>query len=389
MTAPIGIAVVGLGLAGGAMVPVIRAHPGFRLVAAVDPIADLRQTFGDQERLPAFATLDELWNLTEVQAVYLATPHEYHRDQTLVAAAAGRHVIVEKPMALTIADCDAMVDACDDAHVELIVGHTHGFDPAVRAIAEEVRAESYGKLGMISMWNYTDFLYRPRRPEELDENRGGGILFNQLPHQVDVIRTIFDRPVHTVRAITSTLDPDRPVAGSCAAVLELEGGVAASIVYSGYDQFDTDELDEWTSEGGGTKHAAHGTSRRGLAAMSAGDEVRARTTAYAYGYRQPARPARQPHFGELVVTCAKADLRPRPDGVMVYGHDGTTLIPAAHSVWSGRGDVLDELCNALTTGQSSVHNGRFGRETVRICRAIADSSQLGREIYLETKGVEA
>lgn len=383
MSEPVGIAVVGLGLAGGAMVPVIHAHPGFRLVAAVEPVDEVRVAFVEGEGVPAFANLEHLWELPEVEAVYIATPHQFHRDQTIEAARAGRHVLVEKPMALSVSDCDAMIAECGDADVHLVVGHTHGFDPTVSWIADALRERRFGQLGMIAMWNFTDFLYRPRRPEELDEATGGGIVHNQLPHQIDMLRTVSGAEVRTVRAITSRLDPERPVAGSCTALLELSNGAAATIVYSGYDHFDTDELYDWVAEGGSRKVPDHGAARRRLAAMSAQREAEMRTTTFAYGHRWPVRPPHQPHFGEMVVTCAGGDLRPRPDGVAVYGSDGETLFPVASSVWAGRGDVLEEFHRALTKGDAPVHDGRFGRETVRVCRGIADSAALGREIQMD------
>ena len=69
-----------------------------------------------------------------VEIVYIATPHQFHAAHAALAAAAGKHIILEKPMALTLADCDAIIAAVERANVHLIVGHTHAFDPAVRAM---------------------------------------------------------------------------------------------------------------------------------------------------------------------------------------------------------------------------------------------------------------
>ena len=68
---------------------------------------------------------------------------------------------------------------------------------------------------MINSFNYTNFLYRPRRPEELDTAQGGGILFNQVPHQIDIARLLGGGLVRSVRAQTTVLDPARPTEGSC------------------------------------------------------------------------------------------------------------------------------------------------------------------------------
>ena len=170
-------------------------------------------------------------------------------------------------MALTLADCDAIIAAVERANIHLIVGHTHAFDPAVRVMRRIVASGELGALGMIAAWNYTNFLYRPRRPEELDTARGGGILFNQVPHQIDMVRLIGGGRLRSVRAQANALDPARPTEGSAVAFLEFEDGAAASLVYGGYDFFDSDELHFWISERGAPKPPdQHGAARRALGA---------------------------------------------------------------------------------------------------------------------------
>ena len=77
-----------------------------------------------------------------VEVVYIATPHQFHAPHAILAAEHGKHVILEKPMALTLADCDAIIAAVERNKVHLIVGHTHAFDPAVRRCARSSRAAS-------------------------------------------------------------------------------------------------------------------------------------------------------------------------------------------------------------------------------------------------------
>ena len=98
-------------------------------------------------------------------------------------------------------------------------GHTHSFDPAIRIMSELIASGEFGRLSMIAMWNYTDFIYRPRRPGELDTSRGGGVLFNQIPHQVDIARLLAGSEVRRVRAMADILDGSRPTEGSCMAML--------------------------------------------------------------------------------------------------------------------------------------------------------------------------
>jgi Predicted dehydrogenases and related proteins len=376
------VGVVGLGMAGGTMVSAIKTHPAIELAGGVDPHPELRRRFTAGEGIPAFRDLEGLLADETIDAVYIATPHQLHRDQSIAALDAGKHVVVEKPMALSLDDCDAMIAAADRAARVLIVGHTHGFDPALAQMRRIVDSGRLGRLAMIATFNYTDYLYRPRRPEELDTARGGGILFNQLPHQVEMLRTLTSAPPRSVRALTRVLDPARPTEGACMALLEFQDGTAATIIYSGHDGFDTDEWHGWTSEGGFAKAPGHGRARRRLSGLDADAERDLRRNAFGYGSAlSTGFPQAQPHFGVLIATCEHGDLRQAPEGVRIYSAQGEEHIGLPETPWRpGRGDVLEELRAAVIEGVPPVHDGRFGRATMAVCLAIQQSAREQREI---------
>ena len=173
-----------------------------------------------------------------------------------------------------------------NAHkVYLIVGHTHAFEAAVRLMRDIIARGALGKLGLIHSFNYTNHLYRPRRPEELSTPpKGGGILFNQVPHQIDTARLLGRRrgcgacaqpPLFSTRHV-------RPKA-SCAALLQFDNGVAASLVYSGYDHFDSHEWHFGINERGAPK--ATRPRRRPPLAWPGGLQMNCapRTETFAYG----------------------------------------------------------------------------------------------------------
>jgi phthalate 4,5-cis-dihydrodiol dehydrogenase len=383
------IGVVGLGMAGASMVPAIASHPKFRLVGAADRNADLRARFAEDHKCEAHNDAVELFRREDIDAVYIATPHQFHCEHAVQAMSAGKHVVVEKPMALNIDDCSAMIDAERRNNRTLIIGHTHGFDPAVIAMRKMIARGEFGRLSMIAMWNYTDFLYRPRRPEELDTAKGGGVLFNQVPHQVDVARALAGGPLRAVRAMTGILDPQRPTEGSCMAFLDFADGIAASLIYSGYDYFDSDEMHAWIGEGGQEKKANHGSARRSLKAFSTQDaESQARAERYGYGSGIFAGAGgsrrHQPHFGVLIASCEKADLRPSTDGIAIYTESGMREIAIEPSLSRpGRSEVLDELYAAVVHGVRPVHDGAFGKGTVEACLAIKESARTRTEITFQ------
>jgi phthalate 4,5-cis-dihydrodiol dehydrogenase len=239
-----------------------------------------------------------------------------------------------------------------------------------------------GRIGMIQSFNYTNFLYRPRRPEELDTARGGGILFNQVPHQIDTARYLAGGLATSVRAQAAVLDPARPTEGNCTALMQFEGGAAATLVYSGYDHFDSDELHFGIAERGTPKKIDSGAARRALA--SATDEARARTESFAYGSPSGGVPPHQPHFGITVVSCVNGSMRASRDGVLVYDRDGMREVHIPHgSGMPGRREVLNEMRAAVRSGLKPVHDGRWGKATVEVALAIQRSSREGREVALE------
>jgi phthalate 4,5-cis-dihydrodiol dehydrogenase len=382
-TQPIGLGIVGLGMAGAVMVHAATDHPDFALKAAADPHPGPRAAFArDHGASRSYEDVRMLVRDPAVAVVYIATPHQFHAEHAVLAAEHGKHIVLEKPMALTLAECDTIIAAVERHKVHLIVGHTHAFDPAVRLMREIVVRGELGRLGLVHSFNYTNYLYRPRRPEELDTARGGGILFNQVPHQIDTARLLAGGIARSVRASTTVLDPSRPTEASCSALLQFDNGAAASLIYSGYDHFDSDEWHFGISERGAPKQLAHGAARRSLAA--AADETRARTETFAYGAASGELPPHQPHFGVTIATCAEGDMRASADGVTVYGRDGVReiRIPRGNSM-PGRREVLDDMRLAIRTGRAPLHDGRWGKATLEVALAILQSAREGREVMLE------
>jgi phthalate 4,5-cis-dihydrodiol dehydrogenase len=378
----IGVGVVGLGLAASVMLPVIARDTRFALRTATDLQPVLRDRFAATYDVPATEDLAGLLARADVDVVYIATPPQLHAEQAILAARAGKHVVVEKPMALTLAECDAMIAAAREAGTILIVGHTHGFDPAIGAIRAFADQPDVGEPLLLNGFNYTNFLYRPRRPDELDPDQGGGVLWNQIPHQVDIARLIIDRPVRAVRAVLHALDPARRVDGLSAMFLDFEGAASAMLVYSGYDRFDSDEWFDWVSASGTAKTPAHGAAVR---ALDPAREHAERQTRWSVGGGAVSNgdPVGQPHFGQLIVSCERADIRTTPHGLMIYDRSGVREIPLTlEGERPGHRAVWDEFVSALADGRAPLHDGVFARATVAVCLAIAQSARLGETVRI-------
>jgi len=385
------LGVAGLGRAFTLMLPTLAHHPRLRLAAAADPRPDARARFTAEFAAPAYPTVEALCTDPGVDAVYVASPHSLHVEHVRAAAAAGKHVLVEKPMALTLADCTAMVDAAAAAGVFLLVGHSHSYDLPYLHARRLIGSGAFGAVRMIHAANYTDYLYRPRRPEELDTPQGGGALFSQAPHQVDVVRLLAGRPARTVRAMAGAWDPARPTEGAYSALLAFDGGAWASLTYSGHGHFDTDELQGWVSEMGWPRSpGAYGAARARLRTVGTPAEEAALKGRNAYGSAYAAGTSAPPpaynHFGFVVVSCERGDLRPMPGGVMLYGDDERRFDPLPPPTVA-RAEVADELYEAVVEGRPPLHSGSWGLATTEVCLAMLASAREGREVALQHQGL--
>jgi phthalate 4,5-cis-dihydrodiol dehydrogenase len=244
------IGVAGLGRAFQLMLPTLVAHPVIELAAAADPRSEARDRFAADFSARVYVSVEEMCADPDVQAVYVATPHQFHAVNVIAAASHSKHVLVEKPMALTLNECLAMITATRRAGVRMVIGHSHSFDAPILRTRELIASGEFGPLRMINALNYTDFLYRPRRPEELKTESGGGVIFNQAPHHVDVVRLLGGGLVRSVSAVTGNWDAARPTEGAYSAIVKFATGAHATITYSGYAHFDSDELLDWIAESG-------------------------------------------------------------------------------------------------------------------------------------------
>ncbi len=385
------LGVAGLGRAFSLMLPTLVMDERIEIVAGADPRPEARARFEQDFAGRAYASVADMCADARVEVVYVSTPHQYHVENVAAAAAAGRHILCEKPMALNVDECAKMIDAAHAAGVHLVVGHSHSFDAPIRRAREIVESGVYGDVRMMSAMDYTDFLYRPRRPEELDTSKGGGVIFNQAPHQVDNVRFIGGGMVKSVRAATGAWDPERRTEGAYTAFLTFENGASASLTYSGYAHFDSDELVEWVSEGGMPKNPdSYGATRRALAGVSGDAELALKSQVNyggpRYGGFDPAkaRPSAErlhQNFGLLVASCERADLRPTSRGVMIYD-DRERRLDAVPVPPVPRCEVVDELYAAVVDGVPPVHDGRWGLATMEVCFAILQSAREGKDVHL-------
>jgi predicted dehydrogenase len=387
---------IGLGQATAHVIGELRLASDlpWEIAAAADPrphaTAAFQKEFGGQ----VYDDAEALCRESDVDVVYIATPPWMHLDHTLAAAKYGKHVIVEKPMALSLADCRKMVEAARQSGIKLLAGHTHSFDAPVRKIHELVSSGAFGPLRMINSWNFNEFNHRPRLISELEANHGP--VLNQGPHQVDVVRQIGGGLVKSVRA-TTILDGVTGVEGGYVVYLQFENGVPATLVYDGRSLFDTAELFWWVGEGGQARDPGLNARCRAayldLAALPK-DERQRRLDADKEKGRYGAANAghggkpygdtvarNQPFFGLVMVSCEDATIRQSPKGLLIYGKRGQEEFAIEHDL-RGRLAELNEIYQGIVENRPLKHDGAWGTATLEVCFAILESARTGRDIAM-------
>jgi phthalate 4,5-cis-dihydrodiol dehydrogenase len=370
--APLRLGLIGVGVGARQLLPALTHHPHVRLHAAADVRPAALERLAADFAIQTFASAEALCDQPDIDAVWVASPNHLHAEHVITAAERGKHVIVSKPMAVTLAEAEAMNAAAEKHGVALLAGHTQSMAPTIRQMASIVQSGELGRLGMLHSWHFTDWMYRPRLPDELDVTRGGGPVFRQASHQVDIIRLIGGGRLRSVRASTIELDPARPAAGAYTAYFEFDDGTPATIVYSGYGHFDMSAF-------------LRGTEASALSApvvSQVGDEAQ-RKEALRYGGTSASSGSGSNSlglFGLTLASCAGGDIRESVDGLLVYERGSRREIAVADE---SRGMAeLDELYAAVRQGRPIVHNGRWGEATLEVCLAIHESARTRREVVL-------
>jgi UDP-N-acetyl-2-amino-2-deoxyglucuronate dehydrogenase len=222
---PLRVALVGCGRISRNHFDALARIDDLRLVAVCDVAPDRARAAGEQQVVPWFARYDEMLRSVECDAVTICTPSGLHPQHGIAAARAGRHVISEKPMAISLVDADALVQACDEAGVRLFVVKQNRLNPPIQLLK---RAIDKGRFGRIWTANCTVRWTRPQDYYDQAPWRGtwefdGGAFMNQASHYVDLIQWLVG-PVESVMAQTATLARRIEAEDTGAAVLRFRSG---------------------------------------------------------------------------------------------------------------------------------------------------------------------
>jgi UDP-N-acetyl-2-amino-2-deoxyglucuronate dehydrogenase len=356
MTRTLRTALVGCGKVGSIHAQALRELPESDFVAACDANLDRAEDFAALWGARPFVDLAEMLATARPEVVILATPHPLHARAAILAAEAGAHVLVEKPLAANLRDADDMIAAARKAGVTLGVVSQRRFYEPVQRIKAAIDAGKIGKpvLGVFSMFSWRDpsyYLSDPWRGKW--DAEGGGVLVNQSPHQLDLLRW-FLGDIEEVSGTWANLNhPEVEVDDTAVATLRFKNGGLGSIVTS-------------LSQRPGlfTKVHVHGTS-----GASVGVETD-RGATFVAGVSSIAEPPLNDIWtipGEEHL-LAEFQLEDRAQFAAI---DATTYYHALQ---------IQDFLRSILEGRPPLVSGEDGREVVALFTAIYRSHREGRPI---------
>lgn len=310
---------------------------GAKLIAVCDPDVERARAFAEEYQVEYYLDYRELLARADFEVVSICTPSGLHAPMGLEAARAGKHILLEKPMTLTLADADKLINGCREAGVKLGVIHQNRFKPVVRKLKETLEAGSFGRLthgNATVRWNRGD-AYFEKEPWRGTKAMDGGALLNQAIHNIDLLLWMMG-PVKSVFAYTATRLRAIETEDVGVAVLKFVNGAlglveAATTLYPG-------NLEE---------------------------------TLNIFGEK-----------GSVVLGGVTAS-----EARVWQVQDSPPLIPEGIKVppYQGHLETMKDLICAINSGHEPIVDGVEARNTLEVILAIYKSAEEGREITLPYK----
>jgi len=383
------LGIVGIGVGASEILPQMEQIPEFQLVAAADVNPRVLETFRQRYGAKTYDSIERLCNDPNVEAVWVSTPNKFHAAHSIIAANHGKHVVVEKPMAVTLAEAEQMIEASIKNKTKLLCGHTQSFGPHIRTMRRIIRSGELGRLCALHVWAYTDWMLRPRTAEELDITQGGGVPYRQGPHQIDTLRLLGGGMVRSVRGTIGQWFRGRPIPGYYSAFIEFEDGTPATLMHNGYGYFLGSELVPWGGQNSRYSEIERAAIRKSLLDGSRDenadkDDMRIGGSKEREVFRRgaPGKPWLPNDLGILVATCERGDIRQSQYGLYVHNDEGTKDIPLVGGGGPSRRGELIELYEAVVLNKPIRHTGPWGMATLEVCLAIMQSAKERKEVML-------
>lgn len=227
------IGIIGAGMTGVAHSKAIAANPDCRLVAVCDLVEEKAKYLAASYDATYFTDYRQMCHEVDMDAVIIILPHFLHREVSVYCMEKGINVLVEKPMAITMEECDEMEKTAKENNVKLAVGHVQRYYSAYREIKTIIEKGTLGKLCMITETRNIDYVANRAAWFLKKSLSGGGIVMNYGAHSLDKIFYTTGLDVKNIHAVISNPLTDDDVEINAQIFAELSDGVTAQISYCG------------------------------------------------------------------------------------------------------------------------------------------------------------
>lgn len=232
MTDMLGFALVGCGDIGATDAAAIAGAPAARLVRVVDTDGGARRAAADRFGVPGSAALVDALEDPAVDAVFIATPHDLHAPMVIEAAQAGRHVIVEKPIATDVADAESAIAACNAGGVRFAVCHPRRYEPKIACARAAVEDGLLGRLRLSTscfLKEKPGAYWRAAPWRGCRSRSGGGVLIMNLVHHIDALQVITDTPITSAVGLCSNRGEEYDVEDAAAVAIRYRTGALGTM----------------------------------------------------------------------------------------------------------------------------------------------------------------
>lgn len=355
-------ALVGCGKVGHLHAAALQSLPESEFVAVCGRTMEKAKNFAEKYHVAAFTDVDEMLAKSKAEAICVCTPHPQHAAPAIAASRAGVHAIVEKPLASSLADCDAMLAAARENKTILSTICQRRFYPPCQRIRRAIDDGKIGKpvLGVATMFGWRDEAYYksdPWRGSWKDE--GGGVLVNQSPHQLDLLIWYLGEIDEVFGFWANVNHPYIEVEDTAAVVVRFKSGALGNVVVSNSQ-----------NPAINARVSVHGANGGSLGVQTDGG------TMFVPGLT----PIAEAPFNDIWTIRGEEQLLPQ------WKDEDARLFSSVNPMEYFHRLQIEDFLRAIIEKRPPSITGEDGRRTVELFTAIYESNRQKKAIKLPTKG---
>ena len=228
------LGIVGAGIIGKDHSKAIAENPDCILTAVCDTVLERAEEIASEHNAQVFTDYKTMCEVADMDAVILNLPHFLHHDATVYFLEKGVNVLVEKPMAMNVEECDSMIAAAEKSGAKLAIGHVQRYYSAYGEVKKIKESGKYGKLCMITEVRNLNYI-NPNRPKWFLDKKlsGGGIVMNFGAHSLDKIMYVTGETVEEIHGYLDNPVTSDNIEVNAQLLLKLTGGISANITFCG------------------------------------------------------------------------------------------------------------------------------------------------------------